>query len=328
MSPDSPPSPPPEPNSSKSTFAPRRCAPRLVCLAVGIALVWWAGRGLDRWLRPQLGGTGLQIGGDAPGGGRTSDSLTARLDRPSTQGEHPLGPAIDVAKSALDYFRENVQDYTAVFIKQERVGDTLAEEQQAFLKIRQSGRRGDPPIPFSVYMRFQVPESVAGREVIYVAGRNDGRLTAHEGGLLGLATVHLAPTSMLAMRGNRFPITEIGIETMIRRMIEKGERDTRMKDCVVTVNRQLTVNGHPATQIEIKHPQQHPHLDFHIARILLDDALNVPVAYESYDWPEAAGTEPELIERYQYAELQLNVGLTEADFDPANPEYHFPWTGR
>ena len=301
---------------------------RVTCWAVGLLLVVLAGRAIDRSLRPQLRGTELQVGTRPTLESRRGDAITARLDRPRAADEHPLAPAIEVAKAALQYFRENVRDYTAVFIKQERVGEQLAESQQCFLKIRQAAERDGQAVPFSVYLRFQEPDSVAGREVIYVAGHNQGRLTAHEGGLLGLATVHLAPTSKLAMRGNRYPITEIGIETMIRRMIEKGERDARLQDCQVTINRDLTVGGHPATQIEIKHPEPSAALDFHIARILIDDALNVPIAYESYAWPRAPGADPELLERYQYANLQLNVGLTDRDFDTSNAEYAFPWAGR
>jgi hypothetical protein len=237
---------------------------------------------VDRWMRP--GGARsveLTVGSDAAAAASRPDSITAPLDQPPPPGTHPLAPALAVAEAGLAYFQDNVRDYTAVFIKQERVDGVLAEEQQAFLKIRQPQGEGDARVPFAAYMRFLQPPSVAGREVIYVAGENDGRLVAHEGGLLGLATVWLEPTSPLAMRGNRYPITEIGIETMIRRMIEKGQRDAAFEDCVVRVDRTLTVEGHRATQIEIVHEQRQPSFDFHIARILIDDVLNVPVSYES-----------------------------------------------
>ena len=31
----------------------------------------------------------------------------------------------------------------------------------------------------------------------------------------------------------------------------------------------------------------------------------------------------ELYERYLYRDVQLNIGLTDLDFDPANPDYRF-----
>jgi outer membrane lipoprotein-sorting protein len=36
-----------------------------------------------------------------------------------------------------------------------------------------------------------------------------------------------------------------------------------------------------------------------------------------YDWDD------HLFENYNYEELNLNAGLTDTDFDPQNPEYHF-----
>ena len=62
---------------------------------------------------------------------------------------------------------------------------------------------------------------------------------------------------------------------------------------------------------------------FHLARIFVDDELNLPIRYESYDWPEKPGGPPELIEEYTYLNLKLNNGFTDADFDIRNPNYQF-----
>ena len=64
--------------------------------------------------------------------------------------------------------------------------------------------------------------------------------------------------------------------------------------------------------------------DFHRAEVFIDDELNIPVRYVAYDWPTAGGEEPPIIEEYTYIDVQLNVGLTDKDFDPANEEYEFP----
>ena len=62
---------------------------------------------------------------------------------------------------------------------------------------------------------------------------------------------------------------------------------------------------------------------YHIARIFVDDELNLPVHYEAYDWPEKPGGEPILTERYTYLNLKLNNGFTDMDFDVRNPNYGF-----
>ena len=74
--------------------------------------------------------------------------------------------------------------------------------------------------------------------------------------------------------------------------------------------------------IEVRHPVKRPHFDFHIATIFIDHELNVPIRYASYSWPTEEGGEPVLLEEYTYLDVKLNVGLTDADFDP--DEYDFP----
>ena len=46
-------------------------------------------------------------------------------------------------------------------------------------------RDGKVVVPFSVYMKFQRPESIAGREVVYVEGRNGNKIKGSKGGQLG-----------------------------------------------------------------------------------------------------------------------------------------------
>jgi hypothetical protein len=62
---------------------------------------------------------------------------------------------------------------------------------------------------------------------------------------------------------------------------------------------------------------------FNVARIYIDDQLEVPIRYEAYDWPAQAGGAPVLLEEYTYMNLQLNSGLTDADFNVHNPAYTF-----
>ena len=59
------------------------------------------------------------------------------------------------------------------------------------------------------------------------------------------------------------------------------------------------------------------------ARIVIDTECDVPVHYEAYEWP-AKGQKPFLSETYSYYDLKLDIGLTDRDFDPDNPEYAFP----
>jgi hypothetical protein len=48
------------------------------------------------------------------------------------------------------------------------------------------------------------------------------------------------------------------------------------------------------------------------------------VRYAAYHWPQTQDDKiGPVIEEYTYLDLKINVGLTDADFDPENPNYNF-----
>lgn len=223
---------------------------------------------------------------------------------------------------------ENVRDYTATLTKRERIGTKLSDLETMFVKIRQPQvRDGKVVVPFGVYIRFLSPPSIKGREVLYVAGHNDGKMLVRESQnqLLGkmFNTTPLDPKGILAMRGNRYPITEIGIQTLMRRLIEVARQDIKRGECKVTYYDGAKVAGRSCRCLEVTHPVRRAYFRYHIARIFVDDQLNLPIRYASYDWPSRPGVDPPLIEEYTYLKLRLNVGLTDRDFDRTNSEYHF-----
>jgi hypothetical protein len=257
----------------------------------------------------------------------------ADVDPNASVRQHPLDPALALAHDGLRNIRANVRDYKCVMVKRERIGDTLHDYEYMFAKIRnEQVSNGQVVVPFSVYLYFLKPEDMKGREVIFVRGQNDDKMIAHERrdsfkGKFG--SVWLRPDGSMAMQGNRYPITEIGLETLVVRLIEKGTRDKQNgtpEECVVEFRKGAKINGRQCTMLEVKHPQPRDYYDFYVARIFIDDEYNVPLRYVAYSWPAQAGAEPgndELIEEYTYLKLELNVGLTSQDFDPANTEYKF-----
>lgn len=245
-------------------------------------------------------------------------------DHPPEEADHPLDPAVKVAQLGLERGRQTIKDYTAVLHKQERIGGKLAPKEIVKLKIRyDSIASGMEQSPMSVYIKFLEPKDKAGREVIWRKGHNRGKLTVH-GYMFGRGfQMNLPPDGYLAMQGNRYPMTEIGFETLVLRMIEKGIRDKKYGECEVNINRTANINQRPCTLIEIIHPQERDHFEFHIAKIFIDDELNIPLRYAAYSWPKEEGGKPVLEEQYTFTDVELNVGLTDQDFDTKNPEYNF-----
>lgn len=240
---------------------------------------------------------------------------------------HPLDPLLQVAEKARAQIQNSIFDYQAVMINQVRVGrGALREPQFMQIKIRHERQleNGDK-VPLSIYTKFLKPASMAGQEAIWVRGANNNQLIGHPPtGMLNLLSLELDPTGAIAMKGNRYPIYEMGIARLLDIIIEKGQRDRGAGDCLVTIDRQARVDDRPCLMLEIKHPQRQEPFDFHIARIFIDLELQMPVAYEGYDWPKPGTNEPILLEKYVYTQIKLNPGLTDRDFDPANSDYEYP----
>lgn len=245
----------------------------------------------------------------------TGDHAQRPMGPPQPQ-EHPLMPAIRWARNGAEQIRQ-VQDYSAVMVKRERIGGKVGEEQYMFVKIRHR--------PLSVYMCFLKPESLQGQEAIYVDGQNNGKLLGHPAGLKNklIGTVSLTPTGVIAMQGNRYPITEIGLLNLVERLIDVAEKDAQFGECDVKFIPGAKINGRTCTCIQVMHPVPRRNFLFHLARIFVDDELNLPIRYEAYDWPREPGGQPELIEQYTYLNIALNNGFTDADFDVRNPNYQF-----
>jgi hypothetical protein len=255
---------------------------------------------------------------------RVSKNASAPTPAP-VSAPHPLDPALELARQSLVLMQTQVNDYTAVLVKRERIDEELGENEFMFIKVRNRKMDGDRMVvPFSVYLQFLQPSSVKGREVLYVENQHEGKLVAHEGGVKRmLGTHHLDPTGFLAMKGQRYPLTDIGLENLVVKLIERGEKDKRHGHCLVDLYPGGKVGGRSCTILRVVHPDKMPHYDFHIAEIFLDDEWKIPVRYIAFGWNKNEKQENEIIEEYTYQKIKINVGLTDKDFDVANSEYNF-----
>ena len=235
--------------------------------------------------------------------------------------EHPLMPVIRWAEQERPKVAA-IRDYTALMQKQENINGTIQGAQVLEVKVRHQ--------PFSVYTKFRYPVELNGQQAIYVQGRNDSKLIAHGVGIQKkFGTQFLDPEGFLAMRGQKYPITQMGVLNLIDKLLEVGYKDSKFGECDVKYYTEGITAGskespRECTMIEVVHPTPRQNFTFHIARIFVDKELNLPIRYESYDWPRREGESPTLIEIYSYLNLKINAGLTDLDFDHKNPEYAFP----
>lgn len=292
----------------------------LLAVAIGVVLA-------SRYLRPvdtlsdSVTSTSTSYSEDTG----SSESTSSQTLTESVTSNSPLDPILADARSMQAKFAREVDCYSATLTKRERVNGKLGDEQTMFIKVRNRKKSTDgSSIPMGVYVRFEEPSSTKGREVIWVEDRDKNQLVAHEGGWLNLARVSLAPDGTLAMMGNKYPITQIGLGKLLDKLIEKGERYRSEPDCQVLTTDGVLFDGIACRQVEIVLPAKKSNVEFHIARILIDPVRQLPLRYEAYLWPTTSDIEPPLEEQYSYRDIRLNPPFTDLDFDPNNPEYKFP----
>ena len=294
--------------ASRKPFGSRH---KLLLLLIFVAFCYWTVRTAQR--NRQLQKADAETGYQAP----------TQVEQSHESGEgslHPLDPVLKLAEQIKLRIESDVVDYTATITKRERIRGKLNDEETMEAKIRQSRPNASTPIPFAVYLKFIQPSSSAGREVIWVDGQNDGDLLSYQFRI----PVKIAPTGTIAMMGNKYSITEIGIQRMVEKLIEKGQRDRELGDCRVEIFEHQEVDGRDCKLIQVTHPDHDKRFDFHIAQIYIDSQLNLPIRYAAYLWPDQPSSAPPLEEEYTYKNLKINVGLSDKDFDPKNPDYRFP----
>lgn len=229
----------------------------------------------------------------------------------------PEDPTVQ-AKRAIAEARRRfaaVRDYSCTFFKRERIGGRMTPQYVMTMKARTR--------PFSIYFKFLEPN--AGREAIFVHGRNADRIMVHDVGIgkLLAGTLDLDPRGDRAMEDNRHPITEAGLGHLIETVYQRWNAEMKPGETKVTIAHGATIGNRRCTMIESMHPRRHPSYMFHKVKLYIDQEHGLPIRFEAYDWPRRAGQPAELVEEYTYHNLRINPGLSERDFDPGNAQYSF-----
>lgn len=245
--------------------------------------------------------------------GITSPVHVALLKR--TEGEHPLVAPVRWAKAGVTQIESEIQDYSAILVKRERIHGLLGKEEHLFIKVRHE--------PFSVYMKFLKPRRCQGREAIYVAGKNNGNILAHGTGFEAiLGTLSFHPVSPQAMNGNLHPITELGILNLTRRLAKEAEQQLHRNSFQVSYSH-CKLNDLECVRLEVLNNERFQEDMFQKAHIYVDIHRNIPIRYAAWGWDTEENGAPQLLEEYTYLDVQLNQNFQDIDFDVANPEYRY-----
>lgn len=250
-------------------------------------------------------------------GQRLLDRSSSVHAAPSVSGHveaDPIARARQVIAQCKAKF-STVEDYTCTFYKRERVDGKLYTPHVMTMKARTK--------PESLYFKFLQPNR--GREAIFIQGRNNNKIVAHDVGLgrVVAGTMHLDPKGGMAMEENRHPVTEAGLGSMIDLVKERWDSELHPGESVLLFHPMAKVGDRHCLMVESIHPKRSPDFLFHKVKLYVDKELGLPIRFEAYDWPKHTGVEPELIEEYTYMNMKINTGLKEIDFDPSNRLYSY-----
>lgn len=275
-----------------------------LCVAIGATLL---GIGIDSSFADDKPQTARTDSG-------TTTAGTAVLPKPPVDETHPLYVLLVEAYKAREALK-SVKDYEADFIKREQINRKLVTTTMN-LKLRHE--------PFSVYLKFVEPN--AGREVIYVDGRNKNNLYVHETGFKAIVgTLSLPPTGPDAMADNRYPVTMIGMQNLLDKIIAQWEMEGKYSEVQTQKYPNATLpTGEQCVAYESLHPSPKKEFKFHVTRLWIDKATGLAIRVEQLGFPQKNDKQPPIVEEYTYCKVKVNVPLTDRDFDTKNPSYAFP----
>lgn len=203
---------------------------------------------------------------------------------------------------------QGVRDYTATFIKRERINGELLPENVMLMHCRSQ--------PFSVYFRWAAPKANVGQEACYVAGKNNGKMRVKPVGFAGIVGwVSIDPQDPRAMKTNRNPITKAGIGNLIEKIAASWEHARQTGKTQVAIA-QYSYNNRPCTRVETITPDRSAGSYAYRCVIYFEHENRLPIRFEAYDWPRPGGDpQGDLLECYSYVNLRLNVGLSDEVFN-------------
>lgn len=265
-----------------------------------------------------LGVIGLLMGaiaaaGQPPAAGPALPQTPTQYSPPATRPAATVEPhnlaAQLVADARASFAR--VKDYTATFIRQERVRGQLLPEQHIALRVRQQ--------PLSIHMKWTAPKNLAGQEASFVTGQNNNQLRAKSAKpLLGaIGFVSLDPRDPKAMDNNRHPITEGGLGNLIEQIGQAHEQEKRLAPNQLQLQfGNFLFNQRVCTRMEATHLVNNGQFYCYRCAVYFDRETRLPVRFEAYDWPQPGGPPGgEVLEIYNYIDLKFNVGLSDAAFN-------------
>ncbi|HEB92445.1 MAG TPA: DUF1571 domain-containing protein [Gammaproteobacteria bacterium] len=204
-----------------------------------------------------------------------------------------------------------LRDTTYTFHKQEYADGHQQPIEHITVKYR---------APNDIYMKWLEPIH-RGRELLFRSGWNDEQLRISPG--RWLPTLNLDPHGRLAMRGNRHSIHQLPFPAIVANFADSAAliRANPALQAPITDLGEQRHFGETGHCYQLRLPKdREPGL--YAAEVMLCVSLRTGLPLRIRSWDEVKGRLRQ-VEDYGYKDVQVNVGLSDRDFDPDNPDYNF-----
>lgn len=223
-----------------------------------------------------------------------------------------IDPLAYLHKARRDY-DHSVRDYSCRLTKQELLGKKLSKEQVVEVKFREG--------PFSVFMHITKNPDQA-RRVLYVKDKfvKDGAEQAvvePEGPIARLLvrSVLRPIDGRDAQKVSRRLISEFGFARSLDLVIKYAELAQAQGRLDLRYAGEGMIDGRRTHVLERRLPYDSASREWPDALVVvhMDQEWNLPVACYSYADPDGK----QLLGKYEYSNVRLNIGLPQTDFEPA-----------
>ncbi|MBI1826670.1 MAG: DUF1571 domain-containing protein [Planctomycetes bacterium] len=246
---------------------------------------------------------------------RPSDALVDSLQVQAISSDDNEGLAaahdpLRLLRDAIVQYDSKIHDYRCRFLMQTAKGDRLGDPQEIAVKFRE--------IPYSVDMDWILNPDGASR-VTYVAGRwtGNGKQLAmfHPSGVLGVLAplgVKLDIRSPFVTQDRDHGIDEFGFRNTLLQMVQTCERAVEIPDYSLEVlgSAMLAERNCFVLRRLLPYPDPTGQRNDRMMLMYLDRKWLVPIG--CFEYADNDGSR--LIGSFVTADVEFNVGLTDADF--------------
>lgn len=221
---------------------------------------------------------------------------------------------------AREHHLRQVKDYQCTLVKQEALASGMSQEQEIDVKFRQE--------PYSVVFHWRRNPGLADR-VIYVRDRwvdadaddvDDRDLAVCQPGPVARLLVKSIKQPIhgkLAKKTSRRSVDDFGFTRALDMLIKYCEKGQKAGVLKLEFCGESRFDGRPVWVIRRHLPysgENGPYPD-RLAEVFIDKEYRVPVAV--YCFSSDVHDPDFLLGKYEYRNIKLHAGLTDADFEPA-----------